>query len=369
MTIRTFRSSPPPCRRSPGRQPTITGRLNSAPSTTYTLDFYGNPACAGRPQDFREGQTYLGSDSVTTNGSGNAAINTVLTGVTLGAGEVVTATATDPEGNTSEFSQRIVIASTPGSGNPAGVPITLDGFHFLNGATVTVGGVPATGVNVASYNQITATTPSLPAGSLNSITVTNPDTSAGTLPNGWIADFLDVPSNQQFYAFVTTLVRNAITVGVGGGNYGVLQDTLRQQMAVFLLKAKYGICYVPPPCTVQVFTDVPCSSGFAPWINELVAQGITGGCGPGLYCPTNPVLRQQMAVLLLKTFEEPGYAPPACTVATFTDVPCASPFAPWIYELVARNITAGCGGGNYCPLTSANRGQMATFLVRTFGLQ
>ena len=28
-----------------------------------------------------------------------------------------------------------------------------------------------------------------------------------------------------------------------------------------------------------------------------------------------------------------------------------------------------CGGGNYCPLTSANRGQMAAFLVKTFGLQ
>ncbi len=76
-----------------------------------------------------------------------------------------------------------------------------------------------------------------------------------------------------------------------------------------------------------------------------------------------------MAVFLLKTLEGPGYAPPTCTVATFADVPCTSNFAPWIYELVARNITAGCGGGNYCPSTSANRGQMATFLVKTFGLQ
>ena len=87
---------------------------------------------------------------------------------------------------------------------------------------------------------------------------------------------------------MTTLVRNAITVGVGGGNYGVAQDTLRQQMAVFLLKAKFGICYTPPPCTVPVFPDVPCSSNFAPWIDALVAQGITGGCGGGNFCPTTP---------------------------------------------------------------------------------
>ena len=167
---------------------------------------------------------------------------------------------------------------------------------------------------------------------------------------------------------MVTLVRNEITVGVGGGNYGVAQNTKRQQMAVFLLKSKFGICYTPPPCTVPAFPDVPCSSNFAPWINELVAQGITTGCGGGNFCPDSPVNRQQMGVFLLKTLEGSGYTPPACTVATFPDVPCSNPFAPWIYELVARNITAGCGGGNYCPLTNANRGQMAAFLVKMFSL-
>ncbi len=348
---------------------TIDGRLNSVPSTAFDLDFYSNAACVGRPQDFLEGRTYLGSGVATTNGNGDAAIHVVLP-VSLAAGERVTATATDPAGNTSEFSQRIVVSSNPGSGAPAGAPVTLSGFHFLDGATVKVGGVAATNVVVTNYNQITATTPSLPPGSLNDVTVTNAEGSAGTLPNGWIADFLDVPGAQQFYQFVTTLVRNAITVGVGSGNYGVAQATLRQQMAVFLLKARHGICYTPPPCTVQVFTDVPCTSGFAPWINQLVVEGITGGCGNGTtYCPTNPVLRQQMAVLLLRAFEGSAYTPPACITATFTDVPCSSPFAPWIYELVARNITAGCGGTSYCPGLPANRGQMATFLVKTFALQ
>ena len=99
------------------------------------------------------------------------------------------------------------------------------------------------------------------------------------------------------------------------------------------------------------------------------AEGITGGCGDGTaYCPTNPVLRQQMAVLLLRTFEGASYTPPACVTPTFSDVPCSSNFAPWIYELVARNITAGCGGGKYCPTDTANRGQMATFVVKTFSL-
>ncbi len=353
---------------SAGGNTTVHGRFNSTPSSEFSIDFYVNGACVGRPQDYLEGKQYVGTAALTTDGGGDASIDVVLPGVTLQAGQTVTATATDANGNTSEFSQRIVVSANPSSGNGVG-PITLSGFHFLPGATATVGGLPATNVVVTNYNQITLTTPSLPPGSLNDITVTNTDTSAGTLPNGWIVNFLDVLESHQFNSFVTTLVRNEITVGVGGGNYGAAQDTLRRQMAVFLLKAKYGICFVPPPCTVQVFPDVPCSSGFAPWINELVARGITGGCGGGLYCPTNAVNRQQMAVFLLKTLEGSGYTPPDCTAATFSDVPCSHPFAPWIYELVARNITAGCGGGNYCPLTNANRGQMATFVVKTFGLR
>jgi len=270
----------------------ITGKLNSAADTTYDLDFFSNPACVDRPQAFLEGRTYLGSAQVTTDGSGNADIDVNLP-VSIEPGERVTATATDPEGNTSEFSQRLVIAANPTSGGGQTAGVTLTGFHFLSGATVTVGGVPAVSTVVDNYNVATITMPTLPPGSLNDITLTNTDGTSGTLPNGWIFDFLDVPGGHIFYNFVTTLVRNEITVGVGGGLYGVNQNALRQQMAVFLVKAKYGICYIPPPCTVQVFPDVPCSSGFAPWINQLVADGITGGCAGGNFCPANPIRRRR----------------------------------------------------------------------------
>jgi len=355
---------------SAGGNTTVHGRLNSTPSSSFTLDFYVNDACLARPQDYLEGKEYVGSADISTDAGGDATINVVLDGVTLPAGATVTATATDANGNTSEFSQRFVVSATPSAINPPGDGfMTLSGFNFLPGATATVGGLPATNVVVTNYNTLTLTSPMLPPGTLNDITVTNADTSASTLPNGWIVNFLDVPESQQFNEWVNRLVRNEITVGVGGGNYGVGQNTLRQQMAVFLLKSKYGICYVPPPCTVQVFPDVPCSLTFAPWINQLVAENITGGCGGGNFCPANPVNRQQMAVFLLKTLEGSSYDPPACANPTFTDVPCSNPFSKWIYELVDRGITAGCGGGLYCPLTNANRGQMATFVVKTFSLQ
>ena len=352
-----------------GANTTVTGRLHSTASTTFDLDFYSNSACSNFPREFLQGETYLGSSTATTDGAGDATFSVTTLPATAN-GARISVTATDPAGNTSEFSQRLPLSVDVHSGPPAGgTAITITGTDFAAGATLTIGGQPAADVVVASSTSMTATTPLLAAGLANDLVVTNTDTTNGTLVKGFVSDFLDVPAAQQFHAYVTTLVSNAITAGVGGGLYGVADDTLRQQMAVFLLKAKYGLCYTPPPCTVAVFTDVPCASGFAPWINELVAEGITGGCGGGNYCPTSPVLRQQMAVLLLRTFEAPGYTPPACVTATFTDVPCSSNYAPWIYELVARNITAGCGGGNYCPTLTANRGQMATFVVKTFSLQ
>ena len=344
----------------------VAGLLNSTPSTTFDLDFYSSPGCAPRPQEFLEGQDYLGSTQVTTNGSGSATFDLTLP-AQVDPGARISATATDPGGNTSEFSQRIIFSMSPPSGPPSGgTAVTISGMLFEDGATVTIGGAPATGVDVTGPTQITATTPALPAGTLNDVVVTDPSGVAGTLVNGWVADFQDVPPSQQFYFHVTRLVSNAITVGCGGGNYCPLNSVTRAQMAVFLLKAKNGLCYVPPPCT-GIFPDVPCPSPFANWIEALSSAGITGGCGGGNYCPANPVTRQQMAVFLLKTEHGSSYGPPVCN-GDFGDVACPSQFADWIEQLAAENITGGCGGGNYCPSNPVRRDQMAAFLYNTFQL-
>jgi hypothetical protein len=345
----------------------VQGFLHSLASTTFDVDFFSNDACVRFPKDFLEGRTYLGSAQVTTDAFGEGPFDVTLP-TSIAPGERVTMTATDPAGNTSEFSQRLPFSINPASGPSAGgTNVTIAGTDFEDGAVVTVGGQPATNVVVSNFNQITATFPALAAGSLNDVVVTMPEGITGTLEKGWVADFLDVPPANQFYSFVTTLVSNAITAGIGGGLYGVDQPTLRQQMAVFLLKGKHGICYAPPACT-GVFPDVPCPSTFAAWIEALAAEGITGGCGGGNYCPQNPVRRDQMAVFLLKAEHGSSYTPPACA-GVFNDVTCPSTFANWIEQLAAESITGGCGNGNYCPLDNNTRGQMAVFITKTFKLQ
>jgi len=178
--------------------------------------------------------------------------------------------------------------------------------------------------------------------------------------------FPDVPPSHPFYAFIENLFHSGATGGCGGGLYCPSGTVTRAQMAVFLLKGEHGSSHVPPPCT-GVFTDVPCPSLFADWIEELASEGITAGCGGGNYCPNTAITRAQMAVFLLKAEHGAAYVPPAC-VGAFLDVPCPSTFANWVEQLASEGITAGCGGGNYCPNDPNIRGQMAVFLVKIFGL-
>jgi len=180
--------------------------------------------------------------------------------------------------------------------------------------------------------------------------------------------FPDVPTSNQFYALIENLFHKGVTGGCGLGNYCPTNSVTRGQMAVFLLKGRFGSSFVPPPATGTVFNDVPASHPFAAWIESLAGFKVTGGCGSGNYCPDNAVTRAQMAVFLLKSEHGSAYVPPPCT-GVFDDVTCPSQFADWIEQLAEEGITGGCGGNNFCPDNPNNRGQMAAFLVKTFKLQ
>jgi hypothetical protein len=179
--------------------------------------------------------------------------------------------------------------------------------------------------------------------------------------------FGDVPASHPFFSFVLRLYRNGVSHGCGGGNFCPALPVTRAQMAVFLLRAKHGSSYVPPPPSGAVFGDVPATSFAAAWIERLAAEGITSGCGGGNFCPADLVTRAQTAVLLLRAEHGSAYAPPA-PAGVFGDVPPTSLYASWIERLVAEGITSGCGGGNFCPAAPTSRGQMAVFVTRAFAL-
>lgn len=89
----------------------LQGNMNSAANAVYRMEFFSNAAC--NPSGFGEGQNFLGFKQIATDASGNAAFSDTLMGVSVAAGAVVTSTATDTLGNSSEFSACIVAGALP----------------------------------------------------------------------------------------------------------------------------------------------------------------------------------------------------------------------------------------------------------------
>ena len=132
----------------------VQGTFNSKASGTYRLEFFANPSCD--PSGYGEGKTFIGFQSVTTDGSGNASFNATFTALPAGQ-SVVTATATDSAGNTSEFSQCVtaslpvaftVVKNGAGSGtvtsSPAGINCGATcSASFGAGTTVTLSATPS----------------------------------------------------------------------------------------------------------------------------------------------------------------------------------------------------------------------------------
>ena len=126
-------------------------------------------------------------------------------------------------------------------------------------------------------------------------------------PTGAVFD--DVGAADFAAAWIERLAAEEITGGCSSAPplYCPGANVTRAQMAVFLLRAKNGPLYNPPPATGLVFDDVAAGDFAAAWIEALAEEGITGGCqaSPPLYCPGASVTRAQMAVFLVRAFDLP----------------------------------------------------------------
>ncbi|MFY9549541.1 MAG: carboxypeptidase regulatory-like domain-containing protein [Thermoanaerobaculia bacterium] len=191
------------------------------------------------------------------------------------------------------------------------------------------------------------------------------------IPVSMVVRFLDVPDSNPFEAFIY----GAAGAGVMFGGTPVCSDNLhfcpsgvvtRADMAGYLWRAINGPL-VSPPVYQNIFADVSFNDYNAFYIQGIFNLGITAGCGGGNYCPNAPNTRAQMAVFIWKG--QHGQAPPPACSGIFADVPCPGGFAvDYIEGLFNEGVTAGCGGGNFCPNANITNGQMAVFLVKGFNI-
>ncbi len=129
---------------------------------------------------------------------------------------------------------------------------------------------------------------------------------------------------------------------------------------------------------------VACTSGVCTWYGDVLTQG-QPGCDYFYYdlstadlTVDNYVTNYFIEVRLSANDDSNRFqnfnvyysrqVSPAPQTATFNDVPTTHPFFRFIEALNASGITAGCGGGNFCPDAPLTRGQMAVFLSTALGL-
>ena len=110
------------------------------------------------------------------------------------------------------------------------------------------------------------------------------------------------------------------------------------------------------------FTDVPTSQIFYKKIETIFHAGITTGCSPTLYCPSQNVSRSQMAIFLAKAIAGSAAAIPvsgvvgstpyncvAGGISAFTDVLPTDSFCRHVHYIAVQNVTLGCGPGDVLP--------------------
>jgi uncharacterized repeat protein (TIGR01451 family) len=131
----------------------IQGTLNSTASTTFTLQFFASDSCDSSGNG--EGRLYLGSATATTNGSGNAAFNITLP-TSVSAGQAITATATNPQGNTSEFSACVTFGSADLSISQTSSPSTVTAGNKITYTITVTNGGPDAAVSVTVTDNLPA---------------------------------------------------------------------------------------------------------------------------------------------------------------------------------------------------------------------
>lgn len=130
-------------------------------------------------------------------------------------------------------------------------------------------------------------------------------------PNGVL--FADVPITHWAVGPIEQLYTDGITRGCGVSplRFCPENNVTRAEVAILLLRARFGPGYDPGSATGLVFADVPSAHWAAAWIEDFAAMGYTLGCRvtPHDFCPDDVVTRASMAVFLQRVFNLPGPPP------------------------------------------------------------
>lgn len=358
---------------SPDRNPAFVQSSHPSAEATYRVRFYVNlrGLTMSEGDEFDVFTAYDGTDPVPPTTTGNALLRVVAR--RSGGQKVLSAFVRTDGGSQIEIPDEILLVNgwrvieldwakaTAAGANNGRLNLWVDGTARTGLASLDN---DAASINYARWGTVSG----VDAGTSGTLKLDD-FASQRTGYIGPLSVFADVTTASTTWPYVQALYAAEITSGCTTTSYCPFNNVTREQMAIFLVRAIHGPTFTPPAAT-GVFSDVNTASFTAPYIEQFAADGITTGCAtaPLRFCPTNPVLRSQMAIFLLRAKYGSGYTPPPATGTVFADVPANAFGAAFIERLAAEGISTGCGNGLYCPDASVTRAQMAIFITRAFGL-
>ena len=192
---------------------------------------------------------------------------------------------------------------------------------------------------------------------LQHVTVLRPPDPPPLWPGFWFSD--DDGSTDE--AAIEALAAAGVTRGCRTGFYCPTEDVTRGQFASLLARA---FPHLAPTDAKDRFGDDDGSVHEAA-INALAAAGIADGCAPRSFCPADPIRRDQMATMLARALPGPG---PTDAKDYFSDDD-GSVHEAAINALAAAGIADGCGPGRFCPADPIRRDHTAAMLARALGLE
>jgi hypothetical protein len=161
-------------------------------------------------------------------------------------------------------------------------------------------------------------------------------------------------SSTPYAADVSWALANGLTAGCDPLLYCPYNVTLREQLAKFISLLMHL------PATTQDFFDDDDGRWYEPYANRVAAAGLIDGCGTRRFCGASSVTRAVAAITLARALRLPQ-----STTDHFTDDDGIAA-EPAINAVADAGLIPPCGAGLFCPATTVIRGRMVGYLHAAF---
>lgn len=178
----------------------------------------------------------------------------------------------------------------------------------------------------------------------------------------WRNPFADVSGDAWYYSAIQYVAQKDMMSGTAANAFSPNLTTTRGMLATILYRLESS-----PSVDGADFTDVLSGEWYANAVSWASKNGIAGGYGNGKFGPSNPITREQLAVMLMNYAKQKGYDTTVSdgSLASFKD---ASKISPWAVDAmkwaVSKGLITGKSDSVLDSSGSATRSQVAVILMR-----